>query len=113
MNKTKIPYLDYCWNVIKGCSKISMGCVNCWSEKMAKRQAGMKSKGYDTSNPFKPTFCHWKLKEPLQIKKPSVIGVSFMGDLFHDDISDEQLLSIFSIMESCVYQKFIKQLPWQ
>lgn len=98
MNKTNISYLDYTWNPTKGCSKISAGCTHCWAEKMSKRQLGMGSRGYEAPNPFKPTFCEWKLKEPFKVKKPSIIGTSFMGDLFHNDITYGDKLKIFDEM---------------
>lgn len=89
MNKTKIPYLDYAWQITTGCSKISSGCQNCYSYSMSKRLVGMGIKGY--TKDFKPTFCPWLLDEPSKIKKPSVIGISYMGDLFHKDITDDQI----------------------
>ncbi len=86
MNKTNIEYLDYTWNPTHGCSKISSGCAHCWASDMAKRLAGMGVKGYSMDDPFKVVCSPEKLDEPLRIKKPSVIGVSFMGDLFHEDV---------------------------
>lgn len=86
MNKTDIEYLDYTWNPTHGCSPVSEGCRNCWAKTMSKRLAGMNVKGYSKDDPFKVVCCDWKLNEPLQIKKPSIIGVSFMGDLFHTNI---------------------------
>lgn len=95
MNKTNIEYLDYTWNVTHGCSKICIGCRNCWAELMAKRLAAMGVPGYDKDDPFKVTFCPDRLNEPFKIKKPSRIGVSFMGDLFHEDIKYNELEKIF------------------
>ena len=95
MNKTNIDYLDYSWNPTHGCSPISDGCRSCWANIMAKRLAGMGARGYSKEDPFKPTFCPWELDKPLRIKKPATIGVSFMGDLFHEDILDHQINSIF------------------
>ena len=86
MNKTGIEYLDYTWNATSGCTPISEGCENCWANRMSKRVAGMGVKGYDKKNPFRPTFHPHRLNDPIKVKKPSRIGVSFMGDLFHNDI---------------------------
>lgn len=107
MNKTGISYLDWTWNPTHGCSKISAGCKNCWAEKMSKRLAGNNIRGYEKLCSFKPTFCHWALEEPLKLKKPSVIGVSFMGDLWHNDITDEQILKVFKVMLKCTHHTFI------
>jgi len=84
MNKTKISYLTHTWNPTHGCSPVSEGCKFCWAKTMSKRLAGMGVKGYSRDEPFKVVCCPENLDEPLRIKKPSRIGVSFMGDLFHD-----------------------------
>ena len=98
MNKTDIEYLDYTWNITHGCSAISPGCDNCWAKATSKRLAGMGMWGYPKENPFAVTCCPWKLDEPLKVKKPSRIGVSFMGDLFHEDVPDEFISEVFDVM---------------
>lgn len=102
MNKTNIEYLDYSWNPTHGCSPVSPGCDNCWAKATSKRLAGMAVRSYWKYDPFKVTCCPWKLDEPLKIKKPSRIGVSFMGDLFHEDVPDnfiEQVLNICAVSQ--------------
>jgi protein gp37 len=103
MQKTKIPYLNYNWGITHGCEPISSGCNKCWAKVMSKRLAGAKIKGYDAVNPFKPVFMPDKLLEPLQLKKPSVIGISFMGDLFIDDITYEQIMQVFDVMIGSIH----------
>ena len=98
MNKTGIEYLTHTWNPMHGCSPISPGCKNCWANGMAKRLAGIGANGYDPSDPFKVTLHHERLAEPLAVKKPSRIGVSFMGDLFHDDVPFEFMDKVFAVM---------------
>lgn len=98
MNKTGIEYLDYTWTPMHGCSKISAGCNSCWAFSMAKRLAGMNVKGYSKEDPFRVVCDREKLKEPLLHKKPAVIGVSFMGDLFHDDVPMMFIHQVFLTM---------------
>jgi len=107
MNKTEISYLTFTWNPTHGCSPISEGCQKCWAQKMSKRLAGNNIRGYDKTNPFKPTFCEWALNEPLERKKPSVIGTSFMGDLFHEDITDDQIWMVFIVMHEAHWHNFV------
>ena len=91
MNKTDIEYLDYTWNPISmRCTPKSTGCLHCWHLKVADRLA---------KNPKMPKEKRhaWaggqyvldknELKAPSKKKKPSVIGVQFMGDLFHWSIT--------------------------
>ncbi len=98
MNRTSIPYLDYTWNPMHGCEAIAAGCVNCWARGMAKRQAAMGNRGYDPADPFKVVCDESKLDEPLNVKKPARIGVSFMGDLFHEDVPFEFIDRVFSVL---------------
>ncbi len=107
MNKTNIQYMTHSWNPTHGCSPISDGCRSCWANIMAKRLAGMGARGYLKEDPFKPTFCPWELDKPLRVKKPSVIGVSFMGDLFHEDILDHQINSIFLKMVNIDWHTYL------
>ena len=42
-----------------------------------------------------------ELAAPSKLKKTAVIGVQFMGDLFHENVSDYDLLQIWSAMCLC------------
>ena len=91
MADTKIDWADKVWNPVTGCTKVSAGCKNCYAERMAKRLAGRA--GYPEDG-FKVTLHPEKLFEPLRWKKPSRIFVCSMGDLFHEDVSDEFLFDV-------------------
>ena len=67
----------------------------------------MGARGYDKENPFAVKFCDWKLDEPLLHKKPSIIGVSFMGDLFHYDINKKEIFDVFEVMMEAEQHTFI------
>ena len=105
MNLTKIEYLDRTWNPISGCSPVSQGCENCWAQKMAKRLQAMGVKGYE--NGFTPTVHPERLDEPLKVRVPSVVGVSFMGDLFHKDIPYSFIDSVWSRIAQCPHHTFL------
>lgn len=107
MNKTGIEYLDFTWNPMHGCSPISSGCKNCWAKSMATRLAGMGMAGYDPRDPFKVILCPERLGEPLAKKKPALIGVSFMGDLFHDDVPFSFILRVFHAMGAANHHTFL------
>lgn len=49
---------------------------------------------------FKPTFHRYRLDEPVKVKKPSIIGVVYMGDLFGDWVPDEWIQEIFNACEA-------------
>jgi|CXWL01.1.fsa_nt_gi protein gp37 len=104
MSKTNIEYGDRTWNPLAGCAIKSEGCVNCWAAAMAKRLRAMgrpeyqdvvDARGHWTG---KITLIPERLGEPLKWRKPQRVLVEYMGDLFHDDVSDEYLLKVFEIM---------------
>lgn len=102
--KTKIEWTQATWNPMSGCTKISDGCKNCYAEKMANRLKAMGTKGYE--NGFAVTLHPEKLSEPLKRKKPTMYFVCSMGDLFHEDVSDTFLFSVFFRMSECPQHTF-------
>lgn len=81
---TKIQWTDESWNPITGCTKISTGCKNCYAERMSNRLAGRF--GYPKNDPFQVTLHSDRLKQSLHWKKPRMIFVVSMGDLFHEAV---------------------------
>ena len=37
MNKSGIPYADFGWGPVTGCTKASEGCAHCYAESIARR----------------------------------------------------------------------------
>jgi len=112
MNKTNIEYLDYTWNPISmRCSPISPGCANCWHLAVADRLAKnpkisiVKRRAYSGKSRY---FLDQKeLEAPLERKKPSIIGVQFMGDLFKWYISYEDHEKIMEVVKAAKQHTFI------
>jgi protein gp37 len=94
---TKIEWTNETWNPVTGCTKISAGCSNCYAERMARRLAG-KYGYHEQPDHFKVTLHPDKLNQPLWWKKPRMIFVCSMGDLFHDDVDEESIMEIIDIM---------------
>ena len=63
-SKSSIEWTESTWNPITGCSKISLGCKNCYAERMAKRLKGRY--GYPQDDPFKVTLHPNRLEEPAK-----------------------------------------------
>jgi len=104
MSKSKIEWTESTWNPVSGCDKISRGCENCYAERMAKRLQAMGTKGYEDG--FKLTLHPDSLEKPLKLKKPQVIFVNSMSDIFHKDIEDEYIFKIFEIMNKAHWHTF-------
>ena len=105
MSATKIEWATTSWNPVTGCTPISEGCEHCYARRMANRLRGRF--GYPKDDPFKVTFHPDRLTEPLRWRKPRMIFVCSMGDLFHEDVTDEQLDKIWAAMALCPDHTFI------
>jgi protein gp37 len=100
-DNTKIDYVDASWNPIRGCSKVSAGCKNCWAVRMANRQKSMPGyEGFveDGNWTGKVALIESQLTVPLPWRKPRRIAVAFMGDLFHPNLPDEARDRVFAVM---------------
>jgi len=98
MNKTTIEWTEITWNPTTGCTKITEGCKNCYAEKMAKRLKAMGTPKYQ--NGFDLTLHRDTLLEPYSWKKPKVVFVNSMSDLFHEDVPLEFIQEVFSVMNN-------------
>ena len=81
---TKIEWTEKTWNPVTGCTKCSPGCENCYAEKMARRLQAMGQPKYRDG--FNVTLQRDVLDEPLRWKKPRMVFVCSMGDLFHKEV---------------------------
>lgn len=108
MSKTKIEWTDHSLNPgIYGCSPAGEGCRNCYAEKMAFRLGEMGQAAYQRavnnhakwSGPVRtdPDQIHRAFAK-LPKRKPARVFVSSMGDLFHEDVPDEFIRSVFREM---------------
>lgn len=103
---TKIEWTDATWNPIRGCSRVSEGCRNCYAERQAARFSG-KGQAYEglvriaNGHPQwtgKVEFVERHLMDPLRWKEPKRIFVNSMSDLFHEGVSNDWLNRIFGVM---------------
>ena len=87
------------WNPVTGCTKISTGCKHCYAERMAKRLHAMGQSRY--AQVFSVTLHPELLELPLQWRKPRMILVNSMSDLFHESVPTEFIIKVFDTMRAC------------
>jgi protein gp37 len=104
MKKSKIEWTESTWNPVTGCTKTSSGCLNCYAERMARRLKAMGQLNY--CNGFKVTCHRHTLDMPLRWKKPQMVFVNSMSDLFHKDVPDDFILDIFSTMRQAQQHQY-------
>jgi len=94
--KSDIEWTEVTWNPVTGCSKISQGCKFCYAERMAERLRAMGVHRYRDG--FRVTLQPDLLEAPLRWRRPRVVFVNSMSDLFHEAVPEEYILRVFSIM---------------
>jgi len=102
-DKTKIEWAEASWSPITGCSPVSEGCEHCYARRMAQRLKGRF--GYPKDDPFKVTYHKDRMGKPGGWRKPRMIFVCSMGDLFHRDVD----------VDSMVYpwiMRMVHNTPW-
>ena len=96
MAQSHIEWTEMTWNPVTGCDKVSEGCRFCYAEAFTKRLQGMGVAKY--SNGFELTMHPEVLREPFKWKKPRVVFVNSMSDLFHKDLPIDYIRQVFSVM---------------
>lgn len=100
MQRTKIPWCDYTWNPVTGCTKVTSGCKNCYAEAMAKRFWG--------SRKFSEVRCHKeRLIEPQCLGRPSRIFLNSMSDLFHPEVPFEFISEVLWVIYEYSHHTYI------
>jgi protein gp37 len=104
MKRTKIEWTESTWNPTSGCSKLSIGCKNCYAERMAKRLQAIGLEKY--KNGFELTLHPDKLQEPYNWKNPRTVFVNSMSDLFHENIPVKFIENVFIVMNENLRHTF-------
>lgn len=94
------------WNPLRGCSKVSEGCRNCYAVRQAHRFArpGQPYEGLTRSTDHGPEWTGkvllvpHMLDIPLRWKKPERVFVNSMSDLFHPNVPDDFIDQVFAVM---------------
>ena len=99
---TTIEWTTETWNPVLGCSVATAGCTNCYAMRMAARLAAMGRTDYvgltkRAKGSTGPVIWSGVLRRatssqrdmPRRLRKPSLIFVNSMSDMFHPDMPDE------------------------
>ena len=105
-----IEWTDATWNPVTGCTKIGPGCENCYAQRFAERWRGIKGHPYEQG--FDLRLWPSRLSQPSRWKKPRMIFVNSMSDLFHKRVDLQFIDRVFDVMEESrwhVYQVLTKR----
>jgi protein gp37 len=101
---SKIEWTEATWNPVTGCDKVSPGCKNCYAERLALRLQAAGTAQYRSG--FQLVLHPEVLQRPMSWKKPKLIFVNSMSDLFHKDIPAEYIKRVFSVMQATPQHQF-------
>lgn len=101
---SSIEWTEATWNPVTGCSKVSAGCTNCYAERMARRLRAMGLSNY--AKGFEVALHEELLLLPLKWRKPRMIFVNSMSDLFHEKVPDEFITHVFDVMSRASWHRF-------
>jgi len=102
--RSSIEWTESTWNPLTGCTKISPGCRHCYAERLALRLQAMGQPNY--VNGFRLTLHEQTLTLPLGWKKPQMVFVNSMSDLFHHDVPLEFVRRVFDTMQQASWHTF-------
>ena len=98
MAQSSIEWTEMTWNPTTGCSKISAGCKNCYAEVMTRRLQAMGIDKYKDG--FAVRTHEDSLFTPYKWKKPKVVFVNSMSDLFHPEVPLTFIKKVFEVMNN-------------
>lgn len=101
---SSIEWTQATWNPVTGCTKVSPGCKNCYAERMAKRLHLMGQPRY--ARGFRLTLQDDIVDAPLHWRRPRLIFVNSMSDLFHRDVPTEFIQRCFDVMRRASQHTF-------
>ncbi|MBT4691519.1 MAG: DUF5131 family protein [Rhodospirillaceae bacterium] len=110
-----IEWTDATWNPVSGCRVLSAGCTNCYAMRMAARLQAMDHPSYRGTTRKSGTRYVWTgethlledtLDIPLTWKKPRLVFVNSMSDLFQDNIPFEYVERVWQTMEKAKVHTF-------
>lgn len=99
MPKSKIPWCERSWSPVTGCTPCSEGCLKCYAQSMLKRFPRMGGPG---------VMLHpERLDQPARTKRPSLVFVCPMADLFHEAVPDYFIGAALSFVDTALQHTFL------
>jgi protein gp37 len=96
-DRSLIEWTDATWNPVRGCTKVSAGCANCYAQTFAERFRGVPGHPYEFG--FDLRLVPEKLEQPLRWREPRLIFVNSMSDLFHEGVPDDYVVEVARVMQ--------------
>lgn len=104
---TIIRWTNQTWNPVTGCSKVSEGCRHCYAEHLMYTRFHRSPKPWTAPNAHLNVVTHPdRLRKPYSWRKPQMVFVNSMSDLFHPMVPDTFIAEVFAVMNDCPQHTF-------
>lgn len=116
---SKIEWTDATWNIVLGCDRVSSGCDGCYAIRTARRMESNPHPAIATAYAGlveqrdgrldwtgQVNLVRSRLDLPLHWTRPRRIFVNAQSDLFHADVTDEFIGSVFEVMAQAPQHTF-------
>jgi protein gp37 len=99
-----IEWTEATWNPVTGCDQISPGCAHCYAKTFAERWRDVPGHPYEQG--FDLTLWADRLDLPLRWRRPRMIFVNSMSDLFHERVPLDFIERVFATMAEAQQHTF-------
>ena len=103
-DNSKIEWTEATWNPVTGCNQISPGCAHCYAKTFAERWRGIPGHPYEQG--FELRIWEERLEHPLRWRRPRLIFVNSMSDLFHEQVPFDFVRRVFDVMVRADHHTF-------
>lgn len=114
-DKTGIEWTDATWNWLYGCSPKSPGCRNCYAVLQTNRIASVHDRYRHLTVVDDRRGVQWsgkimvapeRMDQPLRWRKPRMVFVNSMSDVFHPDVPEQAVAASFAVMGAASRHEF-------
>jgi protein gp37 len=103
-NNSSIEWTVTTWNPVTGCSKVGPGCLNCYAEGFTRRLQAQGNPRYKAG--FDVAVHRDMLDLPSHWRKPRLVFVNSMSDLFHEKVPVDFIVEVFDVMREAGAHEF-------
>ena len=105
-DNSAIEWTDATWNPVTGCSKVSPGCAYCYAETLSRR-FGTTGRPWTRANAAENVALHReRLQMPLRWRRPRMVFVNSMSDLFHELVPTSFVGEVWATMAAAPQHTF-------
>jgi protein gp37 len=97
-DRSRIEWTQSTWNPVAGCSKVSPGCAHCYAETLSLRFGWSRERWLPHHAAQNVVLRPDRLDQPRRWRRPRLVFVNSMSDLFHELVPVDYVRLVFDVM---------------